>query len=72
MSNQKTIYLKDYQQPAYVINRTELSFELETTVSDSSDKPEVVTIVKSRLEILRNEKSESHDDAVRLAGQQLQ
>ncbi|NOQ78934.1 MAG: aminopeptidase N, partial [Gammaproteobacteria bacterium] len=72
MNNQKTIYLKDYQQPAYVINRTELSFELETTVSNSSDKPEVVTIVKSRLEILRNEKSESHDDALRLAGQNLQ
>jgi aminopeptidase N len=72
MNNQKTIYLKDYQQPAYVINRTELSFELETTISDSSDKPEVVTIVKSRLEILRNEKSESHDDALRLAGQNLQ
>lgn len=72
MNNQKTIYLKDYQQPAYVINRTELSFELETTVSDSSGEPEVVTIVKSRLEILRNEKLESHDDALRLAGQNLQ
>ena len=29
MSNNTTIYLKDYQYPVYVINRTELSFELE-------------------------------------------
>ncbi|MCN4144302.1 MAG: aminopeptidase N [Thiohalomonas sp.] len=72
MNKQKTIYLKDYQQPPYVINRTELSFELETTVSDSSGEPEVVTIVKSRLEILRNEKLESYDDALRLSGQNLQ
>ncbi|MCU7939759.1 MAG: aminopeptidase N [gamma proteobacterium symbiont of Bathyaustriella thionipta] len=72
MTNKKTIYLNDYQQPAYVINRTELSFELETTVYPIAEAPQVVTIVKSRLEILRNDQSECKDKVLRLDGQNLQ
>ena len=67
MSNNTTIFLKDYQVPAYLINRTELSFELETQV-----KQDTVTIVKSRLEILRNDKSRQADKSLRLHGQSLQ
>ncbi len=73
MSN-KTIYLKDYQPPAYVINRTDLSFELETTVA-VGDKTDVVTIVKSRLEILRTDnaldKIKRGDYSLKLHGQAL-
>ncbi len=72
MSNKKTIYLKDYQQPAYVINRTELSFELETSVLDSDGQLQQVTIVKSRLEILRNVQSENKESRLCLDGQNLQ
>ncbi len=72
MTNKKTIYLKDYQQPAYVINRTELSFELEMNVALPESDQQIVTIVKSRLEILRNEQSECQDEVLRLDGQDLQ
>jgi len=72
MSNKKTIYLKDYQQPAYVINRTELSFELEMNVAHPGSAQQIVTIVKSRLEILRNNQSECQDEVLRLDGQDLQ
>ncbi|RKZ97411.1 MAG: aminopeptidase N, partial [Gammaproteobacteria bacterium] len=72
MTNKKTIYLKDYQQPAYVINRTELSFELEMDVALPESDQQIVTIVKSRLEILRNDQSECKDGVLRLDGQDLQ
>ena len=72
MTNKKTIYLKDYQQPAYVINRTELSFELEMNVALTESAQQIVTIVKSRLEIVRNDQSECKDDVLRLDGQDLQ
>ncbi len=71
MSNNKTIYLKDYQYPVYVINRTELSFELEMTVPVGNEI-ETVTIVKSRLEILRNHKADSRDEILILNGQGLE
>ncbi len=71
MTDKKTIYLKDYQKPAYVINRTELSFELETTLVIDGGKKEKVTLVKSRLEILRNEQSECQDETLYLDGQGL-
>lgn len=70
MSN-KTIYLKDYQPPAYVINRTELSFELETTVTEG-DKTDTVTIVKSRLDISRTKYAKAGDNALKLQGHNLQ
>jgi len=71
MSNNTTVYLKDYQPPAYVINKTELSFELEVTVTDDNGSNDIVTIVKSRLEILRNKNTEHSDDALKLLGQAL-
>ena len=37
------VYLKDYQPPSFLINRTELHFELQETE----------TIVSSRLHLLR-------------------
>ncbi len=73
MSN-KTIYLKDYQPPAYVINRTDLNFELEAEVQKVSDQEtvtDIVTIVKSRLEILRTDKAKAGDYSLRLHGQNL-
>ncbi len=71
MSNNTTIYLKDYQYPVYVINRTELSFELEMTVLNEQGETETVTIVKSRLEILRNHKADCRDETLKLHGQGL-
>jgi len=73
MNNNTTIYLKDYQYPVYVINRTELSFELETKVLNNAekDKTETVTIVKSRLEVLRNHKADCRDETLKLNGQGL-
>ncbi len=71
MSNNNTIYLKDYQYPVYIINRTELSFELEMTVPVGNDFA-TVTIVKSRLEILRNHKADSRDETLTLNGQGLE
>ncbi len=73
MSN-KTIYLKDYQPPAYVINRTDLTFELEANVTVNG-KRDTVTIVKSRLEILRTDnapdKVKRGDHSLKLHGQSL-
>ena len=39
-----TVYLKDYQRPSYLINRTELHFELH----------EDCAVVSSRLYLLRD------------------
>ncbi|MCU7835613.1 MAG: aminopeptidase N [gamma proteobacterium symbiont of Taylorina sp.] len=50
----KTTYLKNYQPPAFFINKTELFFELETVVEEGSAQQEIVTIVRSRLQIVRN------------------
>ena len=71
MSNNTTIYLKDYQYPSYVINRTELSFELEMMVLNEQGETENVTIVKSRLEVLRNHKADFRDETLKLNGQGL-
>ncbi len=72
MSNNTTIFLKDYQYPSYVINRTELSFELEVPVLDEQGEQKTVTIVKSRLEILRNHKADFRDETLKLNGQGLE
>ena len=73
MSDNTTIYLKDYQPPAYVINRTELSIELETTIDDLEAEPQTVTIVRSRIEIEHIEQAEyKTDKTLRLDGQNLQ
>ncbi len=72
MSNNTTIYLKDYQYPTYVINRTELSFELEVPVIDDKGEPQTVSIVKSRLEVLRNHQSDCPDETLKLHGQGLE
>ena len=58
-ANPGTIYLKDYQAPAYLINRTELHFELG----------EEETIVTSRLHLLR---AVPDDVALELQGQELE
>lgn len=72
MTNDKTIYLKNYQPPAYLINRTDLDFELETPVVKANGEKDTVTIVKSRLEILRNDEAIHSDKMLRLHGQDLQ
>ena len=76
MSNNTTIYLKDYQPPAYVINRTDLTFELEVEVNeldaDANEVKDIVTIVRSRLEILRNDDAIHSDKVLRLHGQNLE
>ena len=58
-ANPGTIYLKDYQAPAYLINRTELHFELG----------EEETIVTSRLHRLR---AVPDDVALEPQGQELE
>jgi aminopeptidase N len=59
----KTIYLKDYQLPAFVIELTELHFELGETA----------THVRSRLHLRRNpELLGNQQDALRLDGQDMQ
>ena len=63
-----TIYLNDYQPPAFFINKTELTFELETQTAEQ----DVVTIVRSRLGFLRNKDRNKSDDSLRLHGQSLQ
>ena len=56
-----TVYLKDYQRPAYLINRTELHFELQ----------EDYTVVSSRLHLLRDG-SVATDASLELHGQGLE
>ncbi|TFH72418.1 aminopeptidase N [Gammaproteobacteria bacterium LSUCC0112] len=59
----KTIYLKDYQLPAFVIELTELHFELG----------ESATHVRSRLHLRRNpELLGNQQDVLRLDGQDMQ
>lgn len=58
-----TIYLKDYQMPAFLIELTELHFELDETV----------TRVRSRLHMRRNpELVGNQQDILRLDGQDMQ
>jgi aminopeptidase N len=56
-----TVYLKDYRRPAYLINRTELHFEL----------CEDYTVVSSRLHLLRDG-SVAQDASLELHGQDLE
>ena len=55
MKNAKpsTIYLKDYQAPDYLIDRTELTFDLDPHA----------TLVKSRLKVRRNPNAQSGGDS---------
>jgi aminopeptidase N len=50
----KTIYLKDYQHPDYWINKTDLTFELDVDRDEGK-----YTIVKSKLEIVKNTSNNS-------------
>ena len=56
-----TVYLKDYQPPAYLINRTELHFELQ----------EDYALVSSRLHLLRDG-SVAQGESLELHGQNLE
>jgi aminopeptidase N len=60
-ANPVTIYLKDYQPPAYLINRTELHFELF----------EDHTIVSSQLYLLRDS-SVAHNESLELHGEEME
>ncbi|MEH6634492.1 MAG: aminopeptidase N [Halioglobus sp.] len=60
-ANPGTIYLKDYQRPAYLINRTELHFELT----------EDHVVVSSRLHLLRDAQI-AQDESLELQGQGLE
>ena len=57
----KAIYLKDYQQPDYWIERTELTFELQ----------DEYTLVTAQLDCVRNEQAQP-GAALLLAGQDLE
>ena len=57
----KTIYLKDYQVPAYLINTVDLLFELE----------EEKTRVTAELQIQKNPKSRDESNSLQLAGKDL-
>ncbi len=69
-----TIYLKDYQPPAFFIKTTELFFELEAQPENNNEanELEVVTIVRSRLEFVRNNTINKSESSLRLHGQSLQ
>ncbi len=56
-----TVYLKDYRPPAYLINRTELHFDLR----------EDCAIVDSRLHLLRDD-SVAQNVSLELHGQELE
>lgn len=56
-----SIHLKDYQQPAYWIDQTELTFQLEETQ----------TLVTSRLVLRRND-DQAHTGCLTLNGQELE
>ncbi len=58
----KTIYLKDYRPPDYLVDRVELSFDLQ----------DEVTQVTSSLKIRRNPASEAVDLPLKLDGEGLQ
>lgn len=58
MSQPQVIYLKDYQVPAFLIDQTDLRFELEATK----------TLVKARLTMRKNPESHSQQRALFLGG----
>ena len=55
------IYLKDYQQPGYWIEQTDLTFELQAEY----------TLVTANLHVVRNAQVDG-DGSLRLDGQQLE
>ncbi len=61
-STPRTIYLKDYQPPAYLVDEVSLRFELEPAT----------TRVNSRLVVRRNPGAETSDGALQLHGQNLE
>ncbi len=69
-----TIYLKDYQPPAFFIKTTELFFELgaQPENNNEANEQEVVTIVHSRLEFVRNNTIVKSESSLRLHGESLQ
>jgi aminopeptidase N len=60
--NPKTIYLKDYQPPEYLVERIDLSFDLQ----------EQYTEVESRLELHRNPACQVANPPLHLDGEQLE
>ena len=61
-STPRTIYLKDYQPPAYLVDEISLRFELDP----------VTTRVNSRLLVRRNPGAEATDNQLQLHGQDLE
>ena len=59
-ANPVTIYLKDYKPPAYVINRTDLHFELHVDCA----------IVTSSLYLLRDN-AVAQNDSLELHGEEM-
>jgi aminopeptidase N len=57
----RTIYLQDYRAPDFLIDNTELHFELH----------ELKTIVRSKLSMRRNPDASSSNEALRLNGNEL-
>lgn len=57
----QTIYLKDYQVPDFLIDKTELHFSLDPKV----------TVVKSRLNVRRNPASSTNSDQLLLDGKEM-
>jgi len=57
----KTIHLKDYQVPDFLIDKTELHFTLDPNA----------TVVKARLSLRRNPAANRDDSALVLSGQQM-
>ena len=62
MTDVKTIYLDDYQPPAFLIDKTALTFELE----------EQHTCVSSRLELRRNPAADNGEADLYLHGEELE
>jgi aminopeptidase N len=60
--NPKTIYLKDYQPPPFLVDRIDLNFDLQ----------DEYTQVVSRLELRRNPVCKDEDPALSLDGEQLE
>ncbi len=60
--NPKTIYLKDYQPPEFLVDRVDLSFDLQ----------EEYTEVESRLELRRNPACPLDNPSLNLDGEQLE
>ena len=60
--NPKTIYLKDYRPPEFLVDRVDLSFELQ----------DEYTQVESRLELRRNPACQLDQPPLNLDGEQLQ